>query len=262
MTSLPIQIPDDYELLVTKGDNVKIGMVLAKQKQTPSELIIHLSKRLKISPKSIEKYLRKYPGDQILKGETLAHKDGLFGDTVVVSNLTGTISNVDTHEGTVTIKLHFVEPEDDDSEILCPLDGSVLLCHNDEIVLQTDKNVYLGEKGTGSSARGLLKIIDSKDQKPITSEAITVEAIDAILFGPSFEQEAIAKASAIGVGGILTLSLSDTEIAYINEKRLSLPVIEVSPDTGKGIAKWKRKEMYIDGKTGAILLLSYEKSTR
>lgn len=262
MTSLPIHIPEDYEILVAKDDTVKIGQVLAKRNKTPSELIIHLAKRLKVSPKSIEKYLKKYPGDQVLEGEVLANKDGLFGDTVIISNLTGTLARVDKTDGNITIKLHEIEADEEVSEILCPLDGTVMLCHNDQIVLQTDKNVYMGEKGTGGSARGLLKLVDVKDGTPITSEGITVDAIGAIIFGPAFEQEALAKASAIGVGGILTLSLSDAEISYINEKRLTFPVIKVTTEIGKDIAKWKRKEIFVDGKTGAILLLSYEKSNR
>lgn len=263
MTSLPIHIPQDYEVLVSKGDTVAIGQVLARERHSPSELIIHLSKRLNVSPKSIGKYLRKHPGDQIVTGEVLAHKDGLFGDTVVISNLTGTLASSNTEDGTVTVKLHEMESDTQSThELLSPLDGTVLMCNNDQIILETDKNMFLGEKGTGGTFRGLLKVLDVKDSHPIDAEKITVETIDSVIFGPAFDNEAIAKASAIGVGGILTLSLTDDQISYTSEKRLSLPVIQVTSDTGKDIAKWKRKEIFVDGKSGAILLLSYEKSTR
>lgn len=263
MTKLPIHIPEDFEIVVTKGDTVSVGQPLAKKKSAPSELIIHLSKRLNVSPKSIGKHLRKNLGDEVQVGEVIAHRDGIFGDTVAISNLSGTLASIHPEDGTVSVKLHELAVESQGTdEILCPLDGIVLICHNDQIVLETDKNVFLGEKGTGGTFRGLLKVIDAPEESAVTSEQITVETIDTVIFGPAFDHEAIAKASAIGVGGILTLSLTDDMVSYMMDKRLHLPVIQVSKDTGKAIAKWKRKEIFIDGASGAIILLTYEKSAR
>lgn len=262
MTSLPITIPEDFDTVVSKDDKVQIGQVLAKKRSAPEEVTINLANRLNVSPKHVGGMLKKAPGDFVAKGDILAQKDGLFGDTVIISNVRGTLSKFERNDGTVVIRFQDVRPESGKDEILCPLDGVVSICHNGKIVLDTEKNVYLGEKGIGQSVRGVLKLSEVKSKDPIPAEKITAEFIDTVLFGPAFTTEAYAKASAIGVGGILTLSLSENHISYINEKRLSLPVIEVTEEIGKTISKWKNKEVFVNGESKAILLLNYEKSTR
>lgn len=262
MTSLPIIIPDEYEIVVKKDDKVQIGQVLAQKKKAPEEVIIPIADLLGVSPKKVGGLLKKAPGDFVDKGDVLAVRDGLFGDKVVTSNVRGTLSKYERNDGTIVIRFQDVQIQKEAEEILCPLDGVVSLCHNGKIVLETQKNVYIGETGTGQTARGVLKFSEARSKDPITAEKIHAEFIETILFGPAFTTEAYAKASAIGIGGILTLELDESDISYINEKRLSLPVIKISEDIGKTISKWKNKEVFIDGESKSILLLSYEKSTR
>jgi len=263
MTSLPIRIPSEYDLLVEKNDTVKAGQVLARKKHAPSEIIIEIAKRLKVSPKSVGKMLKKNPGDHVEIGDVLAKKDGLFGDVIVVSNISGMFATFDRSDGNLIIRLlEDKEGQHEVDEILCPLDGIVTLCHNEQIILETEKNVLLGENGTGQTYRGILKLSDAKSKDAISAEKITIETIGCVFLGPAFTKEAYAKASAIGVGGIITLSLDDGDIEYLSEKRLTLPVIQVSEEVGKSISRWKNKEVFMDGQNKTILLLSYEKSTR
>ena len=263
MTHLPITIPSDFDVLVAKDEEVKAGQILARKRKVPSDVVIEVAKRLKLSPKKVAGILLKAPGDYLQKGEPLAKKEGFFTDTILISEISGTFSKYDRNTGSVTVRLTEEEAvETGVEEIVCPLDGKVMMCHNDQIILETEKNVLLGKQGVGGTFQGLLKIIDKDPKDEVMAEELGGEEIGSVVFAPGFSREAYAKAAAIGVGGLLTLNTTDADIAYLEEKRLVLPLIQVGSDVGLKIAKWQNKEIFVDGHNKAILLLSYEKSTR
>lgn len=261
MQHLPIKIPPDFEVVVKIEDKVKAGDVLAQKINPPSDVMIDAAGRFGISPKNIKSLLKKSPGDYVEKGEVLATKEGFFTDKKLVSEVRGTFAKYDGETGTVIIRLADEAEDTGDKDILSPLDGKVLMCDNDQIVLTTDKNVLVAEKGTGGAFRGLLMILEKKSDQQAEAEEIAGDAIGKVLFAPKFSREALAKASAIGVGGLLSLELIDTDVEYLSEKRLNIPVLEVSGEIGLRVAKQAGKEIFIHGGNKAILLLSYEKNS-
>jgi len=78
MTSLPITLPTNSKCLISVGDKVVKGQVLAEKKSQQVGKILPVAKYLNVSPKSTIKYLKKQIGDRIEKGELLAQKKELL----------------------------------------------------------------------------------------------------------------------------------------------------------------------------------------
>lgn len=261
MTHLPINIPQDFEIQVQKGDKLKTGDIIAKKVSLPSDVVVDVAKRLGVSVKGAKNTIKKNPGDYVDKGDLLAKKEGFFNDVMLFSEVRGTVAKYDRENGRIVIRLSEEIVSDTREDVVSPIDGKVSMCDNGQIILETDKNVLLAKKGSGLTAQGVLKIFEKKPSEEVQAEEFAGDAIGKIVFAPGFTREVYAKASAIGVGGLLSMKLSDSDLAYLSEKRLDIPVLEVSEDIGLKIAKWANKELFVDGQNKAILPLSYEKSS-
>ena len=68
---------------------------------------------------------------------------------------------------------------------------------------------------------------------------ITKDAIGAILLLPDIDKEAVAKAAAIGTSGIIGTDIKEDLFAYLQSRKIDLPVISVAPETGKKIIRSK-----------------------
>lgn len=271
MNSLPITIPQGFSVVVKKGDKVDKNDLLAKAPEGMTapipETIIDLTAVFNELPDTVRKYLLKGPGDRIEEGEIIASRGRSFGlkKDHVVSHMSGTIVRFDRGEGKLLISKDGSSEEGVSPDILSPLAGSIKVCNNDSIVIESDTDEDVPQKsispakvkadneGTGGKVTGLvMTLAPSGSDAIISSSQITRDTISKILLLPDIEKDAIAKASAIGVAGILGTELSKDLFAYIKDRKIDIPLISITQEEGKKLVKSK-KAITINGSDRSII---------
>lgn len=276
MTTLPVSIPPGFSIVVKKGDHVEKDEVLAhapESGQSP-DTMIDLVAIFNESANTVRKYLQKGPGDSVYDGEVIAVRSRSLGlkKDAIIAHVSGTVVRFERDTGKLTIKSNQLEEKASEvppSDILSPLAGTIKVCNNDSITISPDggeeeqaeeikesvshvPKIKAGEKGSGGSAKGpLLVLSPEKEGGIISSSDISKTTIGKILLLPDIEKEAVAKASAIGVAGILGTDLSSDLFTYIQNRKIDLPLISIDPALGKKLMKSK-KEITINGKDQTV----------
>lgn len=262
MTTLPIQLPSGFRPKVTIGDSVHIGQIIAEKELKPEE-IIDLSKELSLSTRDVAKTIKKNPGDHISPGDIISLKKSLFGEKKLLSSIAGTIVRFERNTGILAIKRD--NPELSIDTIVSPLDGTISLCNNDTIQIQTDKNVSKAEVGIGGAIEAKLVKADglSRAQNIIDNEIIpadlTPDLIGNVVMGGTFNREVLTKAAGMGVVGVVASEISNTDLEYLETKNLQLTAIVLGKEEMEKVVQWVGHKVYVDGKGKTIMLLMYEK---
>lgn len=271
MTSLPISIPQGFHVIVQQGDSVEVGQILAKLEDDPpfdtqdttsseEERVIDLSEALGISAEDTRKFLKKGPGDSVSQGEIIAEKGSVLGlkKMQVISNVQGTVIRFERDTGKVVIRSvsssmpQTISPRQ--TMIISPLAGTITVCNNNAIILESKSTSILGSRGSGGTAKGEIVALSPKDnQKAVTSDQITKDLIRKIVLVPDVEKEAVAKAAAIGVAGFLGTELSSDLFAYVTSRKIDLPIIAIDQSIGKKLIKIKN-DVIMHGQQKVIVL--------
>jgi hypothetical protein len=252
MSSLPIPLPQGFQPTVHPADHVRAGSVIAKlpEQMLLRERHIHLAPILHVNPRKVAKYLRKNPGDLLREGEVLAKKTSLLTEIEIVSNVTATIMRFEHATGDLLVEL-LDRKRQEQTMLLAPLDGIVLSCDNKQIVLSFESNLLTLRKGIGSFAKGNLFFVQSKEAE-IDASYMSVEMIGNIVLGTSFTQEALVKASGMGIAGMIALRVKDEDLDWLVRKRMAIPVVEVDQETWNKLAKKTGRQVQIDVKSKTI----------
>lgn len=262
MTSLPILLPESYAPVVAIGTSVTVGQILA-QSTTSDEIIVNIANTLHCSVKKVNNTIRKNPGDSVTKGDLLALKTGFFGisQTALLSNVTGNVVRFERDTGNLVIKT--LQPNSVPTQtLLSPVDGVVKLCDNEQIVLDTDKNVLTGEKGHGATGSGEVFILE-KSLKPVEKPEdnanlmflLESNAIGKVLVGGVLPRDVIVKAIGMGLTGVVGTTIEDSDLEHIKERNLSTPVIQVNAVDIEKLLSWSGKKVFLDGESKSIVFL-------
>lgn len=257
MISLPITIPNGATVLVNVGDRVTHGQVLAK---TPNdeEHVINIAKLLRIPVKKVPSLLQIHQGDEISVGDILALRKNIFGVTIsrLKSNVNGTVLRFEEGNGLLVIG----NPHQREIELVSPLAGVIQVCHNDQIVIQTNENIVQGIGGIGETARGKLLILPDVSDKSIDQQQLLLQLngsiIDKIIFSRYLSKDALIKAIGIGVTGIIVTEIDPNDMNYLQQKSLIVPIVHVGQEVVKTLLKQADKEVFLEGLTFTILLLT------
>ena len=275
MTSLPIQLPQGFISLVSVGDTVKKGQVIAKLENQPSkakentsevhqEASISLSESFGEKPQKVGKYLLKSPGESISVGEVIALKKGgiTLKQVRLVSQIKGIILRYERGTGQLIVRLPsltMVTREEEtiaSKELLSPLEGKITVCDNQKIVVESEGNALVGTKGSGAEVAGEVdtRFFENRSiEEPVTSSLISRDIVDKILLVHAIEREALVKADAVGVKGVITTSITNEDISYLQAKHFGLPVVEVDEDIAKQIQKTKAAQIILNGLDKTII---------
>jgi len=273
MTSLPVTIPEGFTIVVKKGNKVEKKDLLAKAPDGTSakvsEVVIDLTAIFNLSPSTVRKYLLKGPGDRIEAGDIIASRVRTLGikKDQIVAHFSGTILRFDRGEGRLIISRDDIETLEVESlDILSPLAGSIRLCNNNLIVIETGdaekeslevisppSKEKAEDIGVGGKVTGMVMALAPSGKGDIVgSSQITKETIGKVLLLPDIEKDAIAKAAAIGVAGILGTELSKDLFEYIKDRKIDIPLIAVDQEKGKKLVKSK-KPITINGSYRTIV---------
>jgi len=270
MTSLPISLPPDYSPVVKKGDKVTNGQILATTKKKPevlrqeslqaSETMIDLAEALSVSDGAVRKFLTKAPGDTVSSGDIVAQRLVATGlkKLIVYSQVIGTVSRFERDSGRLYIRSESSEAvvpiAAKNADILSPLAGTISVCNNDQIVIESEDKALTGSEGFGGSVTGEIFVLTPEgDKAAIVSSQIVKEAIGKILLLPDIEREALAKADAIGVVGILGTELSEELLEHCRSSKLDISILAIDPAIGKKLVKFKNP-VILHGEEKSIIL--------
>ena len=247
MTLLPLVLPDGFTPIVKVGDKLTKGALLAEKKGSLGQESINLSEELKIQPSDITKTLKKNLADRVEVGEVLAVKSGSFGmgSKKVLSQFSGTIAKIDTDSGNVVIKTSL---EGKKEQVFSPVEGKVEICNNEKIVIKTDLDAIIAEDSLGSESQG--KIFYAKS---LLESSLTKELDGKILLIKTIDKASVFKAIGLDAIGIITASLEDIDFVDLTEKRINIPVMEVSEDNFSKLAKHENASVYLNGKDKSLI---------
>jgi len=131
-------------------------------------MVISITDKLGIKPSEIRGYLKKRLGDFITSGEILAVKNYEKQDHILHAPATGTLTNVDTKKGTVTIQY-----KKKDLKLISPLQGTVTgIEHARHVELEYQGRALPASIGFGQTAFGQLVVLPSMDENKLKPDSI------------------------------------------------------------------------------------------
>lgn len=255
MTALPILLPEGFSPLVSVGDKITPGQKLAF-KQAPQDQMVNVMEALKLSRSQARRALQKNPGDRVKPGDVLAAKKNFWGKVTgsITSGITGVILRYERDTGNLVVRTDYQEAS---LELISPVAGTVTLCNNKEIVLQTAHAFVSEGVALGTSAEGSLFIL--KESFEDTSADNTLYYLDSRTAGKivllhTLTRDILTKGNSIGVAGFICLVISTEEVVFMQTKELQLPVLAINEDIAKKLDHWKNKNVMVDVTTKSIIL--------
>ncbi|OGK42521.1 hypothetical protein A3A46_01380 [Candidatus Roizmanbacteria bacterium RIFCSPLOWO2_01_FULL_37_13] len=192
---LTISIPDDAKSLLKSGQKVHFGDPFLED-HIRYEITVEVSKKLRIHSDKIFKYLKKFVGDPVNKGELLAEKKGLIKTHTIISEYTGLIKEINHYEGNVIISTS----KSQGNQVKAFFKGEVVEIIKNQLKIKVEETHEFNLKQASKNFGG--QTIYLKDSsKPIfatqtASRIMVIESINAYLK---------AKAEALGISGFVTL---------------------------------------------------------
>ncbi len=270
MASFPINIPPNFDILVKKGDFVHVGQVLARRSSsltddddidnTTKECIVNIAQEFNIPSAAVRKYLKKGPGDMIHKGDLIASKSSIFSlkRENLISAVEGTILRFERDTGNLVIRMRLlnrnVSPHSNPEIIVSPLDGIVSVWHNDAIVIKGEGDTFQGISGSVGKIQGQLSTLHFKSGVEVKSSDLGITDREKIILVGGIGREALAKAGALEVSGIITSRIDDSDLEYVNRSNIKLPLVLVSEEVAKDLVKCEGESVLVDADTRTILV--------
>lgn len=169
--TIKIKIPEEEgNLLLKIGDKINFGQPFF-EKKINEKIIINVAEKLKIKPKNIFNFLKKFVGDSVKKDELLAFKKDFFSIKKILSPVDGLIKEINHEEGTIIIEIK----KDRKKLIYADFEGEVETIKNNFLELKVKKIISDTIKKTAYSQGGkCLYLVD--DLKQITN--LTINEIE------------------------------------------------------------------------------------
>jgi hypothetical protein len=250
MTSLPVLLPDGFHSLVSIGDTITVGQIIASKEEREEE-IVNISTELSIPIGKVKNVLKKKPGDPISLGEVIAVKKSFLGfdQESLLSKVDGIISRYERNTGNLAIR---TSGRSLTKNIISPVDGTIALCDNKTIVVTTDKDVVAGTKAIGKSITGEVFLLE--DTANVLYH-LDRRAIGKIVVGGNLTREVLTKAIGIGAIGIVGTSITDEDLDHISQKHQHVPILEIDTKAKEIVSTWKDKKIFLDSQSKTIIFL-------
>ncbi len=191
------------KILVHIGDEVSPWDILGEGQSTTGFRVFHLAQELKVSPKDVIKFLKRQVGHNIYSGELLAEKPGTwgFGKKTILAPVDGIVDFYDEHNGDLRLKLlpRLLKTASGVFGIVDKVDVT-----RGEVTLRTMASVVYGIFGSGKEREGVIKVLGNPGEL-VGTRHLTADFTGKIMVGGGLiMKEALEKARAIGVAGIIS----------------------------------------------------------
>lgn len=257
MTALPILLPESFSSRVRIGDHVKAGEVIA-HKEINAEEIVNVPEALDVSPAKARKILKKIPGDNVRVGDVIAVKKKFLGlrKVELVSGVDGIVLRYERGTGNFVLK---TGQSDSAEEIVSPVDGIIGLCNNKQIVINTDKNVLVGERGYGETAEGSIFVLEASFAEGESAANVLYhldsQATQKVIVGGLFTRDLLIKGLGVGAKAFIGMRFADADVEYLAARNVKIPVVEVGENAMRALVKWRGKRVFVEPQSNSVVLL-------
>lgn len=255
MTSLPIDLPEGFIPLVTQGDTIKTGQILAK-KDAPQDEVVNIMQALNVSRSDAKKVLKKSPGEHIEPGDTIAVKKNVFGKIKgkIVSQISGVVLRYERDTGNFYVRTD-ISPSS--LELISPVAGIVSLCNNKEIHIDTKDALVSKGVSFGSTGEGNLFILkESFDENGSNNDLYYIDSRveGKIVLLHTISRDIVIKGESIGAAGFIGVAIANEEKEYLEKREVGIPVLQIADELVSQLGEWENKKVMIDVMSKAVVL--------
>ncbi len=206
------RLPIKGEVLVSVGEKVGPQQVVA-QAMLPGVLqTIKIAEKLGIEPQDVPSLLKLKIGDAVAKDQLIAEGKKLFGffkAPTVSSEFVGTLESISEVTGNLLIREPSI-PVD----VTAYIQGTIKdVMPNEGVVVETRCAMIQGIFGVGGERVGTIRVAVADGGKVLdASDILDSDAGKILIGGSGMTFEAIAKASKLGVTGIVAGGLKDSDL--------------------------------------------------
>lgn len=192
---LIIPIPEESKCLLKVGQKVTFDTPFL-EKKTATDIHVPLAKTLGIPPSKIFRYLKKFVGDHIEKGETLANKKTFLSTRTILCEHAGTIKEINHTEGAMVISVF----EGKKNSIPAYFTGEVVEMKKNELSLKVNEAKEYASKTAGTDFGAETFFL-----KDTSTQLTDIEVQNKILVCESLSSYAQSKTEALGVKGFISV---------------------------------------------------------
>lgn len=204
-------LPIPGAVLVVQGDQVDSDRVVARAELPGKVHVVNVVNQLGIVPEDLKDFMVKREGDRIEKGEVLAENKPLIAwfKTTVTSPITGIVETISNSTGQVLLR----EPPRR-LDLFGYVDGRIIeVIPGQGVRIETTGAFIQGIFGVGGEAWGPLAMVASGPEESLEAAQLTADHAGKIVIGGAFVRtEALQRAKAIGVKGIVVGGMDDRDL--------------------------------------------------
>lgn len=234
-----IKISGEVKFLVKTGEKVSRGQVIAKIKPKMVESFNFSDFLGKMSQENLDKLNEKFKNTWVNNGDLVCLTGGVFPKKICFP-MSGNFLGIDEF-GNLKIE----KVQDNEKNILSPVESKVLKIEEDKIVLEFEAKEFKGDGVVEGKtwSRGLIKEIN--DLKDLSSN------IDGgVLFTNNLSKAFLLKAEVVGAVAVVTKS------EVVETVEVNLPVLKIiSNDWDELLGISGEKSMLINSRMGRLLMV-------
>ncbi len=166
------------------------------QKKVEEEINISIAKNLNIDPQKIFNYLKKFVGESIEKGETIAFNKGIFSTKKIISKYSGLIKEINHSDGSITI----LSKTETENTVNSYFKGKVTKIKKNELIIDVGRGEEFPGKNISRNFGGKTFYLDENP------DFILENLYNSIVVCEDITSYYKAKAEALGTSGFLSLS--------------------------------------------------------
>ena len=204
-------MPIKGEVMVKDGERVKPDTVVARAMLPGALQTIKLAEKLGVEARDAPGFFRPKIGEAIEKGAIIAETKGFLGKfkQTVPSDFTGTVESISEVTGNVLIREASI-PVD----VTAYIEGFVAdVIPGEGAVVETRAAMVQGIFGVGGERVGTIRIAVSGPKELLDASAIKDDDAGKILVGGGgITYDAIQRASAVGVTGLIAGGVKDSDL--------------------------------------------------
>jgi|SRR5579883_903127 len=205
------RLPLKGEVLVKAGETVTPEVVVARAQLPGIMQSVKVAAMLGIEPDELPQNLLVKIGDTVEKGQLLAKSKAFFGlmKSESKSPVAGTVETISTVSGNVGVRQPPIP-----IEIKAYISGRVAdVMEGEGAVIETEGALVQGIFGVGGERVGVLMSVANSPEDVLTEDKITSDMAGKILIGgANISGVALAKASQVGVTGIIAGGIIDKDL--------------------------------------------------
>lgn len=210
--ALERQLPTRGTIYAKLGDEVKPESIVGEAKVSAGYRVFSLAEYLKVPPSQVKKYMHRTIGSRVYQGDVVAEASKLLGKRQFVSPIDGLLQSFDVATGHLTMQF-----APSTYRLPAGVRGQVSqIVPEQGVFVKTRASLLFGAFGSGHMREGALRLVAPPDQQ-ISGQAIDAKQAGYIIGGGSgITRDALNRALAVGVKGIVTGGISADDLLAVS----------------------------------------------